>query len=58
MQLHMRENPLQALPDGENGWLPDVPGVSVGAPITCNAVSATLDGRLFICDVAGGSRKT
>lgn len=44
---HIRDNPLRALlATGGMPALPDMPGVSVGSPITDNFGVAAADGRL------------
>jgi hypothetical protein len=43
---HIRDNPVRALlATLGTPYLPDVPGVSIGSPITDNAASVLMDGR-------------
>lgn len=44
---HMRDNPFRALMATTGApLLPDLPGISIGSPITDNFASATADGRI------------
>ena len=44
---HLRDNPFRALlMNVATPVLPDMPGVSVGSPITDNFLAATVDGRI------------